>query len=292
MKKNPRYEYLIKDLLSEQLEQYEFNIIMFQYFIQNKNSYVKNEILGHYKVVVLKKGSCKIVYNNKDYYLTQPGTIFFLSPFTIFDAYCTSTEPVEFYHIHFSVFSKATSSKFLHMINNPFLIATPPNIDSLMNYLEFTYQGIAKELPGSYFISKSFVMHLVTFVINSINEEYKDIYRKNSSTACKQELVLTCLNYIDAHMEQNISITDLCKLTNVSQSYLYQCFFSTFQCSTKEYVTKYKLRRIEKFLLQSDLSIEQIALQFGYPTVYAFSTLFKKHYLVSPSQYRKIHVKK
>lgn len=313
MKKSPRYDYLAKDILSEQLDQYDFQLLMFQLFVQKHNSCVKKEVLSHYKIVVLKKGSCKIVCNNEVYYLTKPGTIFFLSPFTMFDAYCISEEPVEFYHIHFTAINKKTSSigslkkkqatkdsststsdkaiadNFIPIIKTPLFISSMKNSDFLLNYLEYTLQEIKDGVPGCYYICKSFLMHLITLIINLMKEEQSDLYARSSANATKQELILTCLNYIDDHMEHNITVADLCKLSNVSQSYLYQCFMSTFHCSTKEYITKYKLRKIEKYLIQSDDTIEKIALRFGYPTVYAFSSIFKKNYNMSPTEYRKLH---
>ena len=309
MKKSPRYDYLTKDILSEQLDQYDFQLLMFQLFVQKYNSYVKREVLSHYKIVVLTKGTCKVVCNNEVYHLTKPGTIFFVSPFTIFDAYCTSEEPVEFYHIHFTATQKQAKNKdgsqrksialqssptkasdhFIHMIKSPIFISTPDNAEFLLNYLAYTYREIKDEIPGCYYICKSFLMHLITLIINLMNQEHCELYAQSSATANKQELVLSCLSYIEDHMGRNVTVADLCELTNVSQSYLYQCFMSTFQCSTKEYITKYKLRKIEKFLCQSDDTIEQIALMFGFPTVYAFSSIFKKHYGMSPSEYRKVN---
>lgn len=313
MKKHPRYDYLQKDILSEQLDQYDFQLLMFQLFVQKNHNCIKNEVLSHYKIVVLKKGSCKIICNNEVYYLTQPGTIFFISPFTMFDAYCISEEPVEFYHIHFTASNKNTNqigsfmsdkqnltsttstlqkenvNHFIHIIKSPLFISTTATSDFLLNYLEYTHQEIKDGGPGCYYICKSFLMHLITLIINLMKEEHSDLYAKSSATANKQALVLTCLNYVEDHIERNISVADLCKLTNVSQSYLYQCFMSTFHCSTKEYITKYKLRKMEKYLSQSDKTIEQIELQFGYPTVYAFSSIFKKHYDMSPTEYRRIH---
>lgn len=302
MKKSPRFDYLSKDILSEQLDQYDFHLLMYQLFIQKYNNCVKKEVLSHYKIVVLKKGHCKIVCNDQEYYLTKPGSIFFLSPFTIFDAYCISDEPVEFYHIHFTANHKTNQKaagsnvtknnvEFLHMIKEPILITYPKQADKLLNFLEYTYSEIKDGVPGCYYICKGFLMHLITIIINLINEEHKDLYAKSSAFANKQELVLTCLTYIERNMDKSVTVADLCKLTNVSQSYLYQCFMTTFQCSTKEYITKYKLRMIEKHLCQSDDTIEQIAIEFGYPSVYAFSSVFKKHYGISPTEYRRIHSK-
>ena len=51
----------------------------------------------------------------------------------------------------------------------------------------------------------------------------------------------------------------------------------------------YKLHYIESELIQTDRNISDIAARYGYTSIFAFSTLFKKIYHMSPLQYRKAH---
>lgn len=95
-----------------------------------------------------------------------------------------------------------------------------------------------------------------------------------------------CLRYIEAHLHTSVKINELAEMIGVSCPYLYKIFHKRFNMSLKQYIIKYKLDRAKKLLIETDMSVTQIANSVGYNSVLDFSKLFKAKEGVSPQKYR------
>ncbi|WP_227013719.1 helix-turn-helix domain-containing protein [Paenibacillus psychroresistens] len=74
--------------------------------------------------------------------------------------------------------------------------------------------------------------------------------------------------------------------TNLSSGYLGKMFKSLVKMTFNDYVTDVRITHAKRMLLESNESIGDIAARVGIPGVSYFSTVFKKHVGMSPSQYR------
>jgi AraC family transcriptional regulator len=66
-------------------------------------------------------------------------------------------------------------------------------------------------------------------------------------------------------------------------------FQAAYGQSPIDYLTSLRLQKAQSLLLESELTIEQIAEQCGYENGFYFSRMFSKKMKVSPSAYRKSH---
>ncbi|MDO5377623.1 MAG: AraC family transcriptional regulator [Clostridia bacterium] len=107
------------------------------------------------------------------------------------------------------------------------------------------------------------------------------------SVSIKERAVIDKLfAYLDAHLSESVRVEDLCAELRVSQSYLYRCSRDVMNCSTNQIIVRYKMRHAQTLLKNPDLTISEVAAAVGYDPYY-FSSQFKKHFLLSPSVYRK-----
>lgn len=94
---------------------------------------------------------------------------------------------------------------------------------------------------------------------------------------------------------ENISNSDfkvasLAEVSGYNIDYLRRCFLAETGKTSREYLTGLRLSQAKKLLLQeSFISIEDVALKCGFNDSFYFSTLFKKHFGVSPGSYRRLH---
>lgn len=100
----------------------------------------------------------------------------------------------------------------------------------------------------------------------------------------RQELLT---NYIKENFKNNLSLSDVADYAHLSVPYLSTFFDKYFGMSFLTYYTNVRLRHAISALMNSDESIEKIALDNGFPDPRAFVAAFRKKYGIAPSLYRK-----
>jgi AraC family transcriptional regulator of arabinose operon len=94
------------------------------------------------------------------------------------------------------------------------------------------------------------------------------------------------VNYIKTNLHLPISVNDLCNTIGITQPYLYRIFKQELGLSPKQFILSCKLSEAKKLLLNTELSISQIADSVGYENVLEFSKFFSKQTNLSPTAYR------
>jgi AraC family transcriptional regulator len=70
--------------------------------------------------------------------------------------------------------------------------------------------------------------------------------------------------YIDAHIAEPLLIADLCALIQRSEAHFSRSFKRTFGESPHAFLIRRRLQRAEHYMLQTDASLSDIALQCGF----------------------------
>lgn len=97
------------------------------------------------------------------------------------------------------------------------------------------------------------------------------------------------LQYIQQHLHQPelLTLEAIAAKFHISPKYAGRFFKRNFGEDYKQYLTKSRLRTVEDLLLNSGMTVKEIAAQTGYVDSCYLSRLFKRHYGVTPLQYRK-----
>jgi two-component system response regulator YesN len=95
------------------------------------------------------------------------------------------------------------------------------------------------------------------------------------------------ISYINDNYASRIALQDVAKYTCLSPNYLSQLFKQETGKSFLEYLTHCRVEAAKKLLVQSSLTISEIAFKLGYDMPSYFSEVFKKSEGLTPSQYRK-----
>lgn len=113
---------------------------------------------------------------------------------------------------------------------------------------------------------------------------------KNTDTSKQMylRLISKTEDYIEQHLAEPISLSDLARNAHLSEFHFHRIFRKYSSETLHEFVTRFKLERAAVFLsVTSSISITEVALNYGYNDVSSFSRAFKKHFGNSPSNYRK-----
>ncbi|AXT60672.1 AraC family transcriptional regulator [Aquimarina sp. AD10] len=127
---------------------------------------------------------------------------------------------------------------------------------------------------------------ILSIIMRNISEKY---------TSNQREILVgnTKIDQILGHIRQNVYDNDLTKINflankfNMSQSSISTYFKRKTGESIHQYVTKYKMKLVEYRLQHTEFTIAEIAYQLGYTDESHLTKTFKKHFAMSPKQYRK-----
>lgn len=94
--------------------------------------------------------------------------------------------------------------------------------------------------------------------------------------------------YLCEHAREQITLTEVASHFAVSPSHLSRVFHQETGFGVREYLVHYRVRQACDLLLNTDLSVTQIADQCGFSDSNYFGDAFKKATGLSPREYRKL----
>lgn len=97
--------------------------------------------------------------------------------------------------------------------------------------------------------------------------------------------IRSCIDYINLHIRDKITIKDLSHFTGYSDYYLSHKFKEELGITVNQYVQKEKLAAAKVLLTTEHMNVTQVAEALHFCSQSYFSNLFQKEYGVSPSQY-------
>lgn len=95
------------------------------------------------------------------------------------------------------------------------------------------------------------------------------------------------IDYMEAHMEEPVTIEEIAKEANSSVFHFQRTFAILTDCSVAEYLRRRRLTLAAQELSATDQKIIDIAYKYGYDTPEAFSKAFRRQHGVTPSDARK-----
>ena len=95
------------------------------------------------------------------------------------------------------------------------------------------------------------------------------------------------LCYIEDNLMDGSSIEDVAAYVSLSPSHFSRLFKNVTGSSYTDYITDVRLQHTQILLGTTDLSINDIAAKVGVSNGNYISTLFKKRYGITPTDYRK-----
>ena len=99
--------------------------------------------------------------------------------------------------------------------------------------------------------------------------------------------ILSVINYIDDHLERKLDQQTLVHISNMSPTKLKSLFKHFTGQTITEYILEKRADKASHLLSETDWSIEAISKAIGFETATGFSTSYKKHVGISPTEYRK-----
>lgn len=101
----------------------------------------------------------------------------------------------------------------------------------------------------------------------------------------KDSLLLLARDYIHDHVEDDISIEDLSRVTNISKYHFIRLFRSQFGLTPHQYILNHRINMV-RLALATGSPPTDVAHRFGFFDVSHLNRRFKRSYGVTPKQYQ------
>lgn len=95
------------------------------------------------------------------------------------------------------------------------------------------------------------------------------------------------VDYLEMHYAEGITIEQAASFVGVDSAYFSRKFNAAYGTSPIKYLQNVKMKAARNMLAETSYSLTEIALSVGYPDLFSFSKAFKKHFAVSPSEFRR-----
>ena len=100
------------------------------------------------------------------------------------------------------------------------------------------------------------------------------------------EPVREAINYIEAHLEEPISLRELAEMSHMNANYFSVLFKEHTGLTFSDYLTRRRVQRAKELIVGTTLSVNEISERVGYQTAKYFIKVFRKLEGMSPGQYR------
>jgi len=132
--------------------------------------------------------------------------------------------------------------------------------------------------------SRSFLIEILHFIVYSYylvdpEEEYSEDSDKEQFTKIAE--------YLELHLEENISLATITKEFAINRNKLNDIFMKQTSMTCLGYLLNLRLDLAKIMLTKTELPIGEISDRVGYPDPNYFTKVFKENVGMTPSQYRK-----
>lgn len=130
-------------------------------------------------------------------------------------------------------------------------------------------------------MTKNHLLSLFSLALGSADKKPEKLHNSEYLKLVKQ-----ITEYMEAHLDERITMLDLCRLSGKSESTLKRAFKRIYSTNPRSYLSTHRLNAVQRKLLQSApkrTTVTDTALQHGFLHMGRFSAEYNKHFGELPS---------
>lgn len=127
-------------------------------------------------------------------------------------------------------------------------------------------------------------------ILSMVNPEENEVPKR---ALAKEQMMLAkdAAEYLTNHMDQRITIVELAKQFNVSETTMKNAFKAVYGVPVYSYIRMQKMQTAAQQLIHTDLAVADIAYDLGYKNTSKFADAFRELMGETPSEFREKHRK-
>ncbi|MBR4470560.1 MAG: helix-turn-helix transcriptional regulator [Erysipelotrichaceae bacterium] len=150
------------------------------------------------------------------------------------------------------------------------------------------YPDTAMTLTDRYFQSVEAAKNFqdLTDVAIAVQNDFVGRVHKIKTNRDRSKTVNQLIDYIELHLEDNISLEDMASEFGYSEYYLSKKFRKETGETIKEFIRQSRLKRAAHYLVNTNLSVSSISEKLRFSSQSYFISKFKEEYGVTPNEYK------
>ena len=250
-----------------------------------------------WELIYVDKGECSVLADTEVIPLHQ-GEMYFHKPFEAHMLQSDKGKPAQVIAIRFKsssvamgfferrkmqadVTTKQHIGDILQEANNTFVIASSRGEES-----DIEYRSDRVLWAGD----QTVLLRLELMLIELIRAD--GAFSDRPSAYFKKEVInddlcLKVVEYMEIHLTEKLSMDNLSKALSFSKSYISKRFSSVCECSIIDYFNMMKINEAKRLIKETNKNFFEIAEMLTFSNSHYFSTLFKKHTGMTPTEYKK-----
>jgi AraC family transcriptional regulator len=147
---------------------------------------------------------------------------------------------------------------------------------------------VAKGSPNGKVFAEALSMTLITYLAGHFAEKgyvarQRTVEKVHRFSKARMQALE---DYIREKLADNVSLTELASLTNLSARHFTRCFRETKGISPHQYILQVRIDKAKEMVVRGDRSMTEIALELGFASSAHFSDVFRRVAGISPSSFR------
>ncbi len=187
--------------------------------------------------------------------------------------------PFKCYYIHMMI---GDGALYDVLMNAPNYVSIE-NTEKCLNIFKKLCNYYDTGLERDKIILQSLVLELIYLIDGSAQKNYSgDKIKRNNDNAIKK-----VIKYIDGNLTSDLSLKTLSEIASFSPIHFHNCFKASTGMTLREYVEDRRIRKAVNLLVETDLTLSEIAYECGFSSQSYFSYAFKKKMNLTPREYAK-----
>lgn len=124
-----------------------------------------------------------------------------------------------------------------------------------------------------------------------LHDFYREIVEKLELTSVETNYGERIVHYLKENYREEIVLEDMAKQIGISYSYMRKIVYELTGKSVIDYLNQLRIQKAKQLLMETDLTIKQIASEVGYYNLQSFNRFFRKYEGMPPSSYRSAKTK-
>ncbi len=238
------------------------------------------------RLIYMQEGHSEMQINNRSY-LLQKGDMIFTKAYSVISA-TVGSEGCQFGYIYFHIEPVHLEHIFLKKIG----------IDNDVTFwrddqdrLAFLFQRIieesSKKQPGFLSLMQNLIHAMFVSMFRQHFNQATGNESKKLEDASQTIYIGKAADFIQRNIKGYITVEMVAQDIGITENYLYKIFKEVLDISPKAYIQKARLDYVAKMLRMTKSSIKDIALEMEFSSPNHLSSSFKKHYGMTPNEFRK-----
>ena len=243
--------------------------------------------------IYLQTGGERYLFLDETCYYLQPGDLYILKPFTL---HYTESKELNYYQRYVMNFKEDYLDELLSASEKALLLGRLNTGIFHLSKEQTAFMETQLKLLRSFCINHGFLAERtrqagLLCLLSSLSDLLKEqqIAKQLSNAPNIQPEIIQAIHYMNQHYMEDLNLDTTALAVHMSKYHFCRMFHQTTGATFLDYLYNIRLTKVHQMLLNSSLSLSDIAQRTGFTSTAHLSRHFSAVYGMSPREFRANH---